>query len=692
MSSSEGADQGPQLPQRDSDQPLPCEPDDPRGDAGPPKAGQAETDMRALIEIAVARQNDVLTITAVEGKTDRIIYANPAIAKHSGYSVEEVVGNTPRMFQGPDTSRATLDLIRSAVDARQPIRAELLNYGKNGASYWTEIDITPIFDDSGQATHMVSVQRDVTARKNNRDAVQRSDKRFRLALKASANAIWEWNVATGEVEYRDEMPGLSWRGRNHGNTRGDGLRVLLDLVHPDDRDRIQQTLLVKIAGNDQLHIAEYRLRRPDGSYADVSDRQFILRNPDGTAERLIGSILDVSEKRELENRQRQSQRLELLGEMTGGIAHNFNNLLTVILGNVDRLRHDHPSGTPNPETIRLIDDAAQRGAKLTQDLMSFSHGKALTLVSVDAGRLVDQASPVWRNLLMPSIHLSIRNGPALWPVHTDKTHLEAALLNLVLNARDAMPDGGDLLVQTENIETGSDLALDDTERQASRYVMITVSDTGVGMPPEHVKAALDPFFTTKAPGEGTGLGLSSAHGFLQQSGGFIRLQSSPGKGTSVRVLLPADDNPPEPEVETGVGTLPPDGSYCILVVDDDPLVSEFVQAALTSLGHTVMMASNGFDALQLLGTGSKIDLLFTDILLDSAMNGWQLAILAQALFPGLPVLFTSADPDSAKPPTQALTGAINLLRKPYRIHDLSGAVVSAITAAEEPESGADPRS
>lgn len=638
-------------------------------------------DMLPLIEHALAVQSDVLIITAVEGRSERIVYANPAIEAHSGYSVAEVIGKSPKMFQGPETSRQTLDRIRSAIDECRPVRAELLNYGKSGASYWTEIDISPIFDAGGKASHMVAVQRDVTQRNLTYEAARRSDQRFRLALKASANAVWDWDIATGEVEFRDELAGHWWNGQLHGNKRGNDLSVLLDLIHPDDRDHTLRSLLEKIAGTDQLHIAEYRFKRPDGSFAHVSDRQFILRGPDGKAERLIGSLLDISEKHEVERRRHKSQRLELLGEMTGGIAHNFNNLLTVILGNVDRLREEQSIGSQSIETIQLIDKAVQRGAKLTEDLMSFSHGRAMTLAPVDVRQLVERAVPDWTHLLSPKITLHVKSDAALWPVKSDKAQLEAVLLNLVLNARDAMPDGGTLFIGAENVPAGSDLLRAETREQSLRYVMISVEDTGSGMPPEHAKMAFDPFFTTKAPGEGSGLGLSSAHGFLKQSGGFIRLQSELHMGTTISVFLQASDREPEPERDPQPWNIPSDGGHCILVVDDDAMVREFVRTVLLSLDYKVLVAENGEEAMRVLKSGSKVDLLFTDILMDTDMSGWDLACQARALFPELPVLFTSAYPDSVEQP-QTVAGAIKLLRKPYRIRDLSIAILSAIAVAE----------
>lgn len=646
--------------------------------------GTGAADLQSLIKIAVARQNDVLIITAIDGRNDKIVYANAAIYQHSGYRPDEVVGKTPRMFQGPDTSRATRSSIRAAVDAHQPILAEILNYKKDGTPFWTEMNITPILNDSGDATHMVSVQRDVTEKKVMHETMKRRDRRFLLALEASANAIWEWNIATDEVAYRDEIPGRSWHGQSHGRKTGKGLVTFLEFVHPQERKRIQDAILLKLNGTETLHTEEYRFHRPDGSYADVSDRQFILRTADGSAERIIGTILDISDKRSLEDRMPQFQRLEVLGEMTGGIAHNFNNLLTVILGNIDRLRASNLDSTEKQNTIRMIDEAAQRGAALTEHLMSFSQVEKLSLQSIDVRKLVESISPVWRNLLPPEIYFDIRFALGLWPVRTDPVHLEAAILNLVINARDAMPDGGKLSIEIENLGEGADLVRAQKGLAQHRYVMIRVSDNGSGMSPEDLNLAFDPFFTTKPPGKGTGLGLSSAYGFLRQSGGNVSLESNLGQGTTVSIFLLAADTPPVSDKRSKPRHLLKDGGHHVLVVDDDPLVREYVRALLASLEYEISTAATGTEALALLAADDGVDLLFTDILMEGGMNGLELAQQAQSLYPDLPVLFTSAYPDLAEflPDTQ--TSQLRILRKPYRARELSIAVLSALGATEAP--------
>ncbi len=641
--------------------------------------------LQALIETAVARQNDVLIITEFEGTTDRIVYANEAIARHAGYAPEEVIGNTPRMFQGPDTSRETLERIRSAVDGWFPIRAELLNYRKDGTTYWNEIEITPIFGSDGVATHMVSVQRDITDRKESVDEMQRKDTRFLLALEASANAVWDWNVFTDRLEFRDNLAGSTWRGRQHGKIRGTGLDTLINLVHPDDRSRLRQTLMSKLAGNEHLHVKEYRLRRHDGTYADVSDRQFILRDANGKVERLVGSILDISDKRELKARRQQSQRLELLGEMTGGIAHNFNNLLTAILGGVDRLRTESADAATMQETVNSIDEAAQRGAALTAHLTAFSQVRTLALKPVDVRHLIAAIAPVWRNLVPNNIRFSIDLPSDLWPVRSDSAHLEAAILNIVLNSRDAMPHGGEITITGENLEAGSQMIRTRDGQEPTRHVMITISDIGIGMPPEDVKKAFAPFFTTKPVGKGTGLVLSSAYGFMQQSGGFMRLKSTPKEGTTVSVFLQTADEDPALKTLNAPRHLITDGGCRILVVDDDALVSEFVRSLLTSLSYKVTTAANGPEALQVLASDAPLDLLFTDILMAGGMNGWELARRARELRPDLPVLFTSAHPDAVDPLSKDRVAMAPLLRKPYRARELSLSILAAIAEGAAPK-------
>lgn len=641
----------------------------------------------ALVDAAVARQRDVLIITAREGRTDRIIYANPAIARHTGYTPDEVIGQSPRLFQGPETSRETRAAIRAAVDACQPIQVELLNYRKDGATYWTEVDISPIFDAAGRATHMVSVQRDITERKAAQEELRRREQRFMLALEASASATWDWNLLTDALVFRDELAEHSWHGRHHGMIMGQGLDGIAALIHPEDRDRVQRVLGTALACKDTFLVQDYRLRRPDGSHAHVSDRQFVLRAEDGAPVRVIGSILDVSEKRAFEERRQQSHRLELLGEMTGGIAHNFNNLLTVILGNVNRLRDDEMKPDAVLDAIRMIDEAAQRGAALTERLVSFSQSRKISLKSVDLRGLIDAMVPVWRNLLPAGIHFEVRHAPDLWPVSTDQAHLEAAILNLVLNARDAMPDGGDLAIETANIAAGSAQLRARDGGAEERYVMIKVTDTGIGMPPADVKAAFDPFFTTKPPGKGTGLGLSSAYGFMKQSGGFVRLESTEGQGTTLRIFLRVAEDAPVAEAQSRPQHLVSDHGHRVLVVDDDALVREYVWALLTSLNYRVTTAANGEDALALLATDQQVDLLFTDLLMEGGVNGWQLAERARTLRPDLPILFTSAYPESVAAPAQGALKDINLLRKPYRPRDLSIAVSAAVESGLASPSG-----
>lgn len=369
------------------------------------------------------------------------------------------------------------------------------------------------------------------------------------------------------------------------------------------------------------------------------------------------------------------QKLDIMSEMTGNIAQNFNNLLTVILGNIDRLRDPALHGPAREETIRMIDDAAQRGTALADHLMSFAQVEQLTLKTVDLRELIEAGLPKWRTLLPPEIILDVRHEGALRPVTTDPVHLEAAMLNLVINARDAMPEGGALTIDLRSVAPGSaaGTALDDTH-----HVTLTVTDTGHGMSPEVFHSAFEPYFTSERRGKGPGLGLSGVCGFIRQSGGDMMLSSAPGHGTSVTLFLPLAH--PAPCPDTHPHKRADADTHTILVVDDDPLVRAYVQTLLISLHHTVIIAASGEEALEILRGGRPVDLLFSDVQMHGGMNGYDLARAARALDPGLAVLMTSGHPGSDRTAPENLT----LLRKPYRARALSEAVQSTIAAAQTP--------
>ncbi len=625
-----------------------------------------------LLETAVSRQNDILLITEAEPidgpDGPKIVYVNEAFVTHTGYSRDEAIGATPRILQGPKTDRAELDRIRAALEHNHPVRAELINYTKAGAEIWLEIDIVPIADDGGRFTHCVAVQRDITQRKRAEEEIRLNQERFQLVTQATNDVIWDWDMTTDRQWWNENLQTLFGYDRTRIEPGTESWETRL---HPEDRDRVVSSINDLIAGSGAFWSGEYRFRHADGHYLTVIDRSYVIRNAAGKAIRMLGSMTDVTSQRDMENRLRQSQKLEAVGQLTGGVAHDFNNLLTVILGNGELLA----SQLADRPRLRALADmtvtAAERGAELTTRLLAFARKQPLVPRVTDVSTLIHGMDAMLRRTLPESIDIRIFRAADLWQAEIDASQLEAALLNLALNARDAMPDGGHLTIELANAVLDKDYVTREPELAPGRYVLITVTDTGGGMAPDVLERVFEPFFTTKEIGKGSGLGLSMVYGFVKQSRGHIRVYSEPGEGTCVKLYLPrSDDADTQPGADDGAGQIV-GGPEFILVVEDDPMVREHLVASLIGLGYRVEAAETGPQALEILRDRPGLDLLFTDIVLPGGMNGRELADAARALRPGLKVLFTSGYSENAIVHHGRLDPGVELLSKPYRRDQLA---------------------
>lgn len=418
---------------------------------------------------------------------------------------------------------------------------------------------------------------------------------------------------------------------------------------------------------------EARRQRKDGSAIELIIAATPLHDEAGTPVGLMVVATDVTEQRTAEEQLRQAQKMEAVGQLTGGVAHDFNNLLTVIQGNAELLR-EITAEQPVRDYAATILRAAERGAELTQRLLAFSRRQALRPESLNLNSLIDEMGALLQRTLREDAELKIAPGRDLWRVTADPTQVENALLNLALNARDAMPQGGKLTVETQNVELSEDYSALHQEVRPGPYVMIAVSDTGTGMTPEIMSRAFEPFFTTKEVGKGSGLGLSMVYGFVKQSGGHLKIYSEFGHGTSVKIYLPkgaTQSDAPAPAIETEAV---PGGVESVLVVEDDPLVRSYVSEQLRDLGYRVTEAADGRIALEALRRGVGFDLLFTDVVMPGGMNGRQLADQARLLSPRVKVLFTSGYTENAIVHHGKLDAGVHLLNKPYRKAELARAV------------------
>ena len=388
---------------------------------------------------------------------------------------------------------------------------------------------------------------------------------------------------------------------------------------------------------------------------------------------------DMTERIKLEQQLRQSQKMDAIGQLTGGGAHDFNNILTVITGTIEILAEGVDDDPALKEITALIDEAAQRGAQLTQQLLAFARRQPLQPKQVNPNQLLEDTTKLLQQLLGKHIEIAIILKPQAWPAIVDPSQLSTALINLAVNARDAMPEGGKLTLETDNVVLDESYAQAHSEVQPGDHVMIAVSDTGAGIPDAIKEKIFEPFFSTKEMGKGTGLGLSMVYGFVKQSGGHIKLYSEQGHGTTIKLYLPRADEKADAAAEQAP-TPVPGGSETILVVEDDALVRTYVIAQLQGLGYATLSASNAAEALALIEGGAKFDLLFTDVIMQGGMNGRQLAEKLNKRGIPFKVLFTSGYTENAIVHHGRLDAGVILLNKPYRKSDLARLVRVALAA------------
>jgi PAS domain S-box-containing protein len=496
-----------------------------------------------------------------------------------------------------------------------------------------------------------------------------SEARFRTVAQATRDVVWDCNPVDDTMWYSDGMKTLYGHDPEHDPALQKASRAL-DYVHPDDRPKVRELADQALASGTNWHI-EHRYQRADGSYAHVLSQGHIVRDDHGTPVRLLGSLTDITEQKLLEEQLRRSQRLEAVGQMTGGVAHDFNNLLTVILGNLEQLQE----GLGETHRLRHLADmaamAADRGAELTSRLLAFARRQPLKPAVLNVNRQIAGMDKLLRSTLGESVQLEIVQAGGLWRALADAPQLESAVLNLCLNARDAMAGGGRLTIETANAYLDANYARKEGDLAPGQYVMVAVSDTGSGMDAKTLARVFEPFFTTKEVGKGSGLGLSMVYGFAKQSSGHVRVYSEPGMGTTVKLYLPRAHESASDGTNVHITAPAQPGHEHILLVEDDELVRQHVTLLLKGLGYQVSQASSGADALEMLERLGTVDLLFTDVVMPGGMTGRQLADAVRKTHPDMPVLFSSGYTENAIVHHGRLDPGVYLLQKPYRRQELA---------------------
>jgi len=427
-------------------------------------------------------------------------------------------------------------------------------------------------------------------------------------------------------------------------------------IHPEDLAMVVER--ISAAARTGQYSVEFRWLCADGQYRILQDLGVVAPSTDGAPREIFGVILDATDRKQLEEQLAQARKMEAVGQLTGGIAHDFNNLLTVVLGNIDMLGRKAEDEARRQRRVEAIRQATERGRDLTRQLLAFSRRQHLSPVTLDVNALIRDFAPLIRQAVGEAVTVDIALTDEMLCAHVDPTQLETALLNLAVNARDAMPSGGVLSIAT----------LCETEADGRDRVIVEVADTGVGMSTEVRDRVFEPFFTTKEVGKGSGLGLSQVYGFVRQSEGEVRVDSTVGTGTRFQLRLPLSDAPAETVRADAAPMEVKGGAERILLVEDDPTVLALTLDMLTGLGYEAVTATHAGEALKIIHSEAPIDLLFSDVVMPGGISGVELARAAREARPGLPVLLTSGFMGDG---TALETAEFPLLDKPYETATLA---------------------
>ncbi|MDA9478531.1 ATPase [Bradyrhizobium sp. CCBAU 65884] len=523
-----------------------------------------------------------------------------------------------------------------------------------------------------------NLERDLKVRRRAEEDARASEERFRDYAETASDWFWETGPDHRFTYISDRAGAFSMDNKALiGKRRTDAASGC------DAEPEKWRAHMAMLDRHEPFRKFEYRGRDTTGRMHHFSVNGQPVFAADGSFMGYRGSATDLTEQHETEERLRQSQKMDAIGQLTGGVAHDFNNVLTVITGTIEIIQEGLADKPEFAAIAQLIDDAAARGAEITSQLLTFARRQPLEPREIDVNALVIETAKLLRPILGAHIEIVTRLADDAWSAMADPSQLSSAIVNLAVNARDAMPGGGKLTIETANRELDDTDAAGDGDAMRGAFVMVAVADTGHGIPADIREHVFEPFFTTKGVGRGTGLGLSMVYGFAKQTGGTVAVESEEGRGTVMRLFLPRSKGEAPARTAPVQALDTARGHETILVVEDDPLVQGYVIARLGSLGYRTLVAGDGASALALVDQGAKFDLLFTDIIMPGGMNGRELADAVRLRRPGARVLYTSGYTDDAIVHGGHLDPGVALLRKPYRKSELSQKI-REVLAGEPP--------
>jgi PAS domain S-box-containing protein len=652
-----------------------------RSDARNPLGNTLPSD---VLGAALERLNDCVIVTEarpIEEPGPRILFVNPAFEKTTGYSAEEALGRSPRFLVGPDTSRPDLMRIDAALGDHKPVLAELLNYKKDGTPYWVELAATATTSPSSAGEYFVFIARDITERKR-AEAALREQERSMATLFGN-------------------LPGMAYRCRNDGfwtmEFVSDGCRDLTgyepeaiignrqtsfeEIIDPQDRKAVREADTRSLETGESFELS-YRIRTRGGAVKWVQERGRRVPGPDGRDQFFEGFIIDITERKLLEFQVAQNQRLESIGTLAGGIAHDLNNVFAPIMM-AGELLSDKVVDKDSTQLLEVITASARRGAGLVRQILLFARGMEGQRVAVTLSSLFAEIRTFLESTMPKSIRVDIGNGTDLPPISGDPTQLHQVLLNLSVNALDAMPSGGRLSISATTATVPPSAPRPHPDAVPGEFVKISVADTGCGIPDILRGQIFDPFFTTKGVGRGSGLGLSTARAIVKAHRGFITFVSTEGVGTTFSVFLPTAaaglSRPARDEhAKADVNPLPRGNGEHVLVVDDEESVRLIMRSTLENFGYRVSTASDGSEAVALLRNPSALfDIALVDMQMPG-LDGGKTIVALRRLRPDLPIVGASGLATSENREHAAANGVLHFLDKPFSVETLLRTVQAAM--------------
>ena len=614
-----------------------------------------EEHLRAIFENA----DEIIHLIAWDGT---FLYISPSWERYTGFPVSETVGKSFVPYVHPDDQAACLEVVRKVYETGQPHKIMEFRV-KHASGKWIRFmnSGTAIKDAQGSPLYFSGVATDITERKLAEEDLLAWMRRYNLIIQASGQVVYEYHVPSGDITWGSSIERVI--GYRADEMRG-GFSQWEELVHPDDR---QDTLATLQTAEKACSFwqAQYRMRHKHGHYVWIKDKGFFLPDANGKVHTQLGMLEDITGFKHLEEQLLQSQKMEAVGQLAGGVAHDFNNLLQAILGYLELALTDMQPTDVHYAHLFEVRRAGERAATLTRQLLAFSRRQVLQLASLDINQVVAELLEMLKRLIGEDIELTFAPCVSPYRVKADRGQIEQVLTNLCVNARDAMPGGGRLLVETANIMADETFTGEHAWARPGRYFCISITDTGCGMGRETQQQIFEPFFTTKEKHKGTGLGLAMVYGIIRQHEGMIQVYSEVDQGTSFKIYLPAEAGGTEDEHAQREQVPAVGGTETILLAEDEELLRNLAEKILTNAGYRVLPTSDGQEALNVCQAhADEITLLFLDVIMPK-LGGRAVYDTIKAVNPGIKCLFASGYSQDKLHTDYVLEEGLHLLQKPY---------------------------